>query len=305
MDDSLDPKIAELIDGWSAKRREFAAVDTTQFVAKVKESIGPEAGRRDSSSVPQSRRLQMAIAAVALVIGIFGVAQYDKVSQLLRTSSTPSYVTHAAAIGQRVRVTLPDGSKVLLAPATTIRYRANFGAGARTVEIDGQALFTVTNEGRPPFIVKIAGADARVLGTTFSVRKYSSDKAAKVTIADGKVEISSTGGMERAARRAVLTVGDKAELSNGEITLSHGVNIAFEHSWASGQLRFKDTPLEEVLADVSRMYGIDLRAEYPVAARAVTVTVGTNSIESLINILADISGSRAVRAGNTITFKER
>src|SRR5688572_25391513 len=103
MDESLDPKIEQLIEGWSAKRREFAAVDTNRFVAQVKESIELEVSRRDASCVRPSERTEprtheaslrwsLSAVAVIIIIGFIGIKYYNPSN----TSPTKTYSTTPA-----------------------------------------------------------------------------------------------------------------------------------------------------------------------------------------------------------------
>lgn len=140
------------------------------------------------------------------------------------------------------------------------------------------------------------------------MRRYDDDRTTKVTVADGKVEVhatAATGGanlVPNSTQRVILTVGDQAGVTGNTVTLAHGVDIATEHGWVGGQLHFNAVPLRDVLADVHRLYNMDLRAADSVGERRVTITVGSNSPDSLVEILAGISGTRAVRSGNMILF---
>src|SRR5690606_14174501 len=95
------------------------------------------------------------------------------------------------ARGERAKVDLPDGSTVLLAPDSRVQYASGFGKSHRTIDLQGQALFTVTHSEGVAFVVRAKDVETLVLGTTFGVRRYTSDSLAEVIVAAGRVAVSS------------------------------------------------------------------------------------------------------------------
>lgn len=105
-----------------------------------------------------------AAAAVLLAFGgyNFHVARdFSQRGEQLLTVSVP--------YGQRVNLTLQDGTSVWLNAGTTFRYPALFTGRERRVEIDGEARFEVAHDARHPFIVETYACDVEVLGTKFNV----------------------------------------------------------------------------------------------------------------------------------------
>src|SRR5207248_7714057 len=64
---------------------------------------------------------------------------------LLRPRAAPvrEFATQA---GQRLQLTLPDSSRVLLSVGTRLRLPRDFGLRARAVELDGEAYFVVRHD---------------------------------------------------------------------------------------------------------------------------------------------------------------
>ncbi|MDL2208971.1 FecR family protein, partial [Parabacteroides sp. OttesenSCG-928-O15] len=71
--------------------------------------------------------------------------------------------------GQRLRLTLQDGSSVWLNAQTTITYPSRFTDEERKVFIDGEALFDITPDKKRPFLVSSRGVEMKVLGTRFNL----------------------------------------------------------------------------------------------------------------------------------------
>ena len=74
--------------------------------------------------------------------------------------------------GQRVYVTLADGTTVWLNPCTRLKVPNVFDARQRIVELEGEGFFKVMKNAEAPFIVKTDKYDIRVLGTEFNVFAY-------------------------------------------------------------------------------------------------------------------------------------
>ena len=145
--------------------------------AESHESPPPRVDRRGSSKLRLVRlRPWMAIAATLLIGATVGV---------LALSMSP--VVKTAAPGQRLAVTLPDGSRIELNNGTTVRYARRFGK-QRIVHLEGEAFFDVV-EAERPFIVHTFNARVAVLGTQFNVRAWSQsmDPGTTVTLESGHV----------------------------------------------------------------------------------------------------------------------
>lgn len=238
-------------------------------------------------------------AITAAVIGLVAFVQLPLFQSHI--INQPQLRTYKTERGQYAKIALPDGSTVRISPATTVSYSDDFGRTNREIMLNGGALFTVVNGGQPPFIVKTDEASSRVLGTTFAVRKFFEDSVITVVVAEGKVEVVVAGNSEK----SVLTMGDKLEIGSGPRSLKRGIDISTALGWATGRLDFRDTPFSVVLTEVSRTYNLNIHvSSRQLANRTVSGVIEHLSPESVIGMLAAISGSRAVRSGTKITFED-
>ncbi len=104
--------------------------------------------------------------------------------------------TYATTEGQRMSVTLVDGTRLTLAPASRVRVASDYGrpAGSREVDLEGEAYFAVIHDAAHPFAVRAHGAVARDVGTAFDVRAYPEDFGARIAVVEGAVAITMTDG---------------------------------------------------------------------------------------------------------------
>lgn len=154
--------------------------------------------------------------------------------------------------GGQYQVVLPDGSKVWLNAASSLRYPAAFTGNNREVELTGEAYFEVAKDKAHPFRVKTEKETVEVLGTHFDINHYPDEPAVKTTLLEGSVRIT-TGTSER-----IIKPGDQAIITADKIK----VQPADEEevlAWKNGLFVFNDEPLESIMRKVSRWYDVDVQ----------------------------------------------
>lgn len=228
----------------------------------------------------------------AAMLAVVGVILFGPVAKMVQEhTSTPVYKNYSTVKGQRARVILKDGTVVMLGPATNIRYLESFGKAGRDIELDGEALFTVVRSEGLPFTVNTAGTATRVLGTVFSVRKYASDAAVLVVVAEGKVSASST----------VLTTGDAAYISStAQPIVQRGADVASELAWTTGNVRIRAMPLHQVIPELERWYNLEILADSKLMNQRVTMSLQNESPAEVISMLATLLHANAERTGNVV-----
>ena len=206
---------------------------------------------------PLISRRCWSIAAVMLILIIsgalgwtlFGLQNQNLKSQISNNQIRDIIVT--TGMGEHSRVSLPDGSLLTLNAKTTVRY--NLADGKRQVSIDGEAFFEVARDPEHPFVVSANGMTVTCLGTSFDVRNYSDESTASVVLRDGKVRVN--------ARDADLTMepGSRVLMDRQTLALSkHTVTPSDYTAWLNGEIKFNNQTLEEIAAELSRNYNIDL-----------------------------------------------
>ena len=237
------------------------------------------------------------LVAAALVIIALGVPRSFVMSGLTKT--------YATTTGNQATITLHDGTRITLAPRTTLRL-ANFSARSRTVWLDGEAYFEIPRAAGVPFIVRSGPVVTRVLGTAFTMRAYSGDAHARVAVTTGKVTVSSS--MARFAP-VTLAAGYLGDVTDSTITVKAsktGDELAQETSWMHGRLVFHDTPVPEVLATLNRWYGYQFRCSDPsVMQQDLTVALSAQSSSAALAILEQVLNVNLTVVGDTVNMTPR
>ena len=85
------------------------------------------------------------------------------------------YTEISAPRGQRVKVSLPDGTVAWLSPCSTLRYAASFNGKDRNVQLEGSTFFDVAHNEKKPFRIATSNYYITVLGTRFNVLQTVTD----------------------------------------------------------------------------------------------------------------------------------
>ncbi|GGH25300.1 DUF4974 domain-containing protein [Sphingobacterium alkalisoli] len=217
------------------------------------------------------------------------------------TMLTGEAVFHATVItpnGGQYRVTLPDGTKVILNAASSLSYPSRFSAAERLVTLDGEGYFEVAHNPSQPFRVKSNTQQIEVLGTAFNASTYNADKAV-TTLIEGRVNLHAAN-----TKNVVLNPGQQSVLENGKFKVE-AVSTDDYISWVHNQFVFNDTPLEETFAQLERWY--DVTFDYPKATvnERIYAEIGRNrKLSEVLNTLEEIVDLKFTIEGRRVTVRK-
>ena len=258
------------------------------FVAKSYEEnrFDPKKALARSQNGSLRRSLSLSKRTVMLK-RIAGVAAAAAVGIFLYLSWLTSWTGYAAYdIAQTF--TLPDSSSVTLAPGSTLRLQKH--KGKRLVQMTGKVYFNVRHDDRAPFRVNAGSGFVKVLGTRFQV---DSRDPISVSVVSGKVLFSAIRSGEEAL---ILTKGQSAVL---DPAASKPVEITPKHpnpaAWATGEFIYDNTPLPEVLSELSEYYGVTLVAfdagHSSGESRSLSGEFSTSSLPEILNLINSALGT--------------
>lgn len=211
-------------------------------------------GGRSRRVVRLLRRVAAAAAVVALIAGgswFFASRQVERFSERMNSIEVPA--------GQRISMTLQDGTKVWLNAGMTLTYPAVFSRRDRRVEVSGEAMFEVAPDAEHPFIVETYACDIEVLGTKFNVRADESENLFSAALMRGSIKVSnrlSSG----AGELIYMNPDDCVNLVNGHLTLGH-IEDPAEYLWPEGIINLRSASFEELIEKFERAYGIRIVIE--------------------------------------------
>lgn len=267
------------------KTKEDRMID---FVAKSYEEnrFDPKKALARSQNGSLRRSLSLSKRTVMLK-RIAGVAAAAAVGIFLYLSWLTSWTGYAAYdIAQTF--TLPDSSSVTLAPGSTLRLQKH--KDKRLVQMTGKVYFNVRHDDRAPFRVDAGSGFVKVLGTRFQV---DSRDPISVSVVSGKVLFSAIRSGEEAL---ILTKGQSAVL---DPAASKPVEITPKHpnpaAWATGEFIYDNTPLPEVLSELSEYYDVTLVAfdagHSSGESRSLSGEFSTSSLQEILNLINSALGT--------------
>lgn len=276
-------KVVEEIkaDGDEISRNETIPLNAYSTIKRI------ERKEEKSLVIPQIYR----VAAILLVV--FGLSWIVNTSAdrgvSEQTIELAEYVEHIAPPGVKSKLTLTDGSRVILNSGTRLYYIKSFEVDKRELFLEGEAYFEVFSDSVRPFVVHTGAISTTAIGTSFSINAYEAE-AINIYLLTGKVlvadSLDNNRGMFLERGEAALT--DK----NGEMNKSK-FDEEWVTAWTKGIILFDRTPIQEAIQTLENWYGVqfDLQNAPPAG---VTVS-GKFDNERLRNILEGLSYSARFR----------
>lgn len=210
-----------------------------------------------------------AAASVALLLGVVWynapkeVTYFPALSAIWNSDDEGFAVRNTSHKPQRL--TLDDGSVVILQPNSRISYPEHFGERKRMVYLHGEAFFQVKRDVTKPFIVSTENLATQVLGTSFNVKSYDGAGSIEVQVATGRVSVYETSDSKTASKNGfILTPNQKVVFDKESRKMELGIvknPVAVKPAESVARFEFAETPAADVLALLEKTYGIDIVVE--------------------------------------------
>lgn len=168
-------------------------------------------------------------------------------------SATASLNTITTPRGGQYTVVLPDGTKVWLNAASSLRFPASFTGKERSVELSGEGYFEVAKNAAKPFKVKVNKVEVEVLGTHFNIMAYKDEPKIETILLEGAVKIKN------GAAEALLKPGQEALAGQTDTYLKvQQANIEEAMAWKNGYFLFNAENIQSIMRKISRWYDVDI-----------------------------------------------
>lgn len=232
--------------------------------------------------------LIMKVAAVLLVglVTAF-ILYYTGTFSHRDTNIKLSYRTIISASGQRVRLSLSDGTKIVLAPESELKIPSDYNHPNRKILLQGEAYFDVTHSEIHPFQVVVNNSVVKDLGTKFDLRSYPSEDHIKVVVAHGKVSIQVAGVAQ--STPLIVTPGYLGEINFSKKTaVISPVDTTHFMGWINGDISFKDVLFPEIARSLQRWYGLKgVKYDKSIARQRITTRFFSRQpIDDVVQALA-------------------
>lgn len=200
-----------------------------------------------------------------------------------RTNDQPLYNTISTPRGGQYQLVLPDGSKVWLNAASSVRFAAAFDK-ERTVSITGEVFFEITPDKLQPFKVIVnEKTSIEVLGTSFNINAYADEGSINTTLISGSVRVQ-TG-----AQTQLLKPDQQAQVMPATgIKLIRNADTEQAVAWKNGMFNAEGASLKALMRQVSRWYDVEIVYEKGVPDLQFFGELSRSlTLDDLISVLKD------------------
>ncbi|MDZ3996086.1 FecR family protein [Pseudomonas sp. Teo4] len=153
---------------------------------------------------------------------------------------------HLTVVGERQRLELGDGAKVLLNTNSAFASEQRDGQQVARL-LQGEAYFQIPGGAQLPLEVQAGPLRAQVRDTDFAVRYL--DGEAQVRVQRGDVDLLAASD-----QRIRLNAGDSISVGPQGFGQRQRPDMHKDLAWVDGRLVFENCPLSQVLAEVRRYY---------------------------------------------------
>lgn len=168
------------------------------------------------------------------------------------------YVEVKTNPGMVATLNLPDGSKVWLNSGSYLKHPQKFTGDTRSVELNGEAYFSVQKDQTKRFIVNTPfDLKAEVLGTEFNIEAYKKNNQVTTSLVSGSVKLSFLN-KENNEESFIMKPDD--EVTYNIKTKRIKTNASYlptQTAWKDGLVIFRNTSFEEALKILSKRFNTE------------------------------------------------
>lgn len=228
------------------------------------------------------------------------VTDSAKLQQELKLASA-SINKLVVPFGKRSNLIFADGTKVWVNSGTQVEFPSKFTGQTREITVNGEIYIEVKEDKQTPFIVRTNNMDIQVYGTSFNVYDYYDDLTKTVVLVEGSVGVKTAGKVTK------LEPNRKLEITNGEIT-EESVDVSEYICWTQGVMRFKETPVSEILKKVGRYYNVEFENSPDISLNDKTFSGKlflSNNLDSVMVSISLLSSTKYERENDKIYISKK
>ncbi|HCO67584.1 MAG TPA: anti-sigma factor [Dysgonomonas sp.] len=216
-------------------------VDAQSALEEVNKSIKKRSNRRLLHQVQKAAAL---LTLPLIAVALYFMMKQDPVEQII-VKSTPGMVAY---------FDLPDGTTVALNSGSELEYPDRFEGESRNIRLKGEAFFDVKKSDKRFLVNLYDKIQVEAYGTKFNVEAFEKNDFLAVSLVSGSVGVKYRDKNNN-KEEIILDEGEKITYSrkNKSLDISSGT-IAMDTAWKDGKIVLQNTPLDEVLKQLSKRF---------------------------------------------------
>ncbi|MVM33018.1 DUF4974 domain-containing protein [Spirosoma sp. HMF4905] len=301
-----------LLDQWYASldsEVELPATDAEkkQLLAKNWQAL---AARTVKTAPVKRLRFNPYWVAAAVVVLIGGLSWYFLSQSVIELPTQGERVSEIqSSFTERVntsalpeRVVLSDKSVVTLQPGSKLRYPITFASTKREVTLVGEAFFEVQKNPHKPFLVYSHDLITKVLGTSFRIKAYPTDRNVTVAVRTGRVSVYSPKLATHAKSKSdpetigvVLTPNQQVTYLGQEQRLVKTLvekPVVLIPTAELASFTFQNAPVSKIMAAIEKVYGVDVVYDEEIMANCfITTSLDQENLYDKLTIICKLLGA--------------
>lgn len=266
----------------SSRAARLADVDEKKAVGELRDYLKNSRPKR-SLKLVWFRNIAAAVLVLAMGYWIY------------RQNTKIVYLTKLTGGSQVDSVRLSDGSVIVMAENSELKYPEKFDSEREIIFSKGQAFFKIAQDPTHPFKVVMNKSDVTVLGTSFNIKV--STVRIDLSVKTGRVMFSPFQN----GSKSILSEGQAItyDSERGEIVAKTAQNA---DAWLTKELTFVDTPLEEVCKQLSAYYNADIKLQNNKRNKKLNATFKNQTLAQVLEVLNETYNIKIKKEKNQITL---
>lgn len=209
------------------------------------------------------------------------VLVYQAPKNVSNSSLKITYNTICTPKGGQFQVILPDGSRVWLNAASSIKFPTAVSGTERKVVVSGEAYFEVSKNKAMPFRVVTNKQTIEVLGTHFNINAYSDESRVKTTLIEGCVKINYDD------QTVLLKPNQQASINTANSVINiKEVDTEDVIAWKNGVFTFESADIAFIMRQAARWYDVSIFYDGKLPSKRFTGSISRNvNLSELLNML--------------------
>lgn len=163
--------------------------------------------------------------------------------------------------GQKLTVTLPDGTIAWLNAESRLRFPLRFSGKLRMLEFSGEAYFNVAKDPSKPFVIHTEKTKVQVLGTRFNLRCLPDETATSVVVEEGRVKFTADAGEQQLILTANKRGIYETAVPSAPVMSTEEVYASKYLAWKNNELFLDNLTVEDAVLVLERWYNVKIKID--------------------------------------------
>jgi transmembrane sensor len=193
--------------------------------------------------------------------------------------------------------TLPDKSVITLNKNSTLSYLEKFKGNTRTVDLKGEAFFSIQPDKTKPFIIHVNDVTVRVVGTSFNIKSTKGNT--EIIVETGIVQVIKNN------KEIDLRPDEMIFLKKGDSVLEKEKETGRLYNYyRTKEFECDNTPLWKLVDVLNQAYDTKIVIERKELRNLpLTTTFNNQSLGTILEIIRQTFNISVTKAGNEIILK--